>query len=105
MEINTYEDKHNIEDIDSTMEDHCYDESALICMGRPLSMRIPKPRKSSYDRRIERLYQGNRDSYEYMAAMEQERTLRELGVGGVYYDMDEYEGQDDDGLLIDTIPG
>lgn len=98
-------DKHNIEDIDSTMEDHCYDESALICMGRPLSMRIPKPRKSSYDRRIERLYQGNRDSYEYMAAMEQERTLRELGVGGVYYDMDEYEGQDDDGLLVDTIPG
>ncbi|MFA5187540.1 MAG: terminase family protein [Patescibacteria group bacterium] len=29
-------DPHNPEDIDTRMEDHCYDEAALICMARPV---------------------------------------------------------------------
>jgi hypothetical protein len=30
-------DVHHAEDVDTTMEDHCYDEMALACMARPLS--------------------------------------------------------------------
>ncbi len=100
-------DKNNVEDVDTSMEDHIYDEAALICMGRPLSMKIPKPRKSSYDKRIEQLYRGNIDSYEYVATLEQERTLRDLGMSTVNFGpLDEYEevGQGDDGLLISTVP-
>lgn len=29
-------DTHNVEDVDTTMEDHIYDEAALACMARPL---------------------------------------------------------------------
>jgi hypothetical protein len=99
-------DPHNVEDIDTTMEDHCYDEAALICMGRPISMELPKKRKSSYERRIERLIRGDRDSYEYYATIDQEKTFNDLGIGGVDYD-DEYEeiNPDDDGKLVDTIIG
>jgi hypothetical protein len=97
-------DPHNVEDIDTTMEDHVYDEAALICMGRPISMELPKKRKSSYERRIERLIRGDRDSYEYYATVDQEKTFNDLGIGGVDYDDDLEEiNPDDDGMLVDTI--
>ena len=99
-------DPHNVEDIDTTMEDHVYDEAALICMGRPISMELPKKRKSSYERRIERLIRGDRDSYEYYAAIDQEKTFNDLGIGGVELD-DYYEEINpyDDGMLVETIIG
>ena len=31
-------DKNNVEDIDTDMEDHCYDEAALLCMARPIQV-------------------------------------------------------------------
>jgi hypothetical protein len=31
-------DEHNVEDVDTKLEDHCYDEAALLCMSRPLSL-------------------------------------------------------------------
>jgi hypothetical protein len=42
---------------------------------------------------------------EEIATMEQEQTLRELGIGGVDYEEEDYEGFEeyDDGLLVDTI--
>jgi hypothetical protein len=99
-------DPHNVEDIDTTMEDHVYDEAALMCMGRPISMELPKKRKSSYERRIERLIRGDRDAYEYYATIDQAKTFNDLGIGGVDYD-DEFEeiNPDDDGELVDTIIG
>jgi hypothetical protein len=99
-------DPYNVEDIDTTMEDHVYDEAALICLDRPISMELPKKRKSSDDHRIERLIRGDRDSYEYYATIDQEKTFKDLGIGGVDYD-DEYEeiNPDDDGEFVDTIIG
>jgi hypothetical protein len=99
-------DPHNVEDIDTTMEDHCYDEAALVCMGRPISMELPKKRKSSYDRRIDRLIRGDRNSWEFYAMADQQKTFNDLGIGGVDYD-DDYEETNpyDDGDLLDTIMG
>lgn len=31
-------DENDVEDVDTKGEDHCYDEAALLCMARPLSM-------------------------------------------------------------------
>ncbi|OPY64174.1 MAG: Terminase-like family protein [Syntrophorhabdaceae bacterium PtaU1.Bin034] len=37
-------DPVNIEDVDTTQEDHVYDEAALICMSRPIAAPRPEPR-------------------------------------------------------------
>jgi hypothetical protein len=99
-------DPHNVEDIDTSMEDHCYDEAALVCMGRPISMELPKKRKSSYDRRIERLIRGDRNSWESYAIADQQQTFNDLGIGGIDHN-DDYEEINpfDDGDLLDTIMG
>jgi hypothetical protein len=97
-------DLHNVEDIDTTMEDHVYDEAALICMGRPISMELPKKRKSSYDRRIERLIRGDRNSWESYAIADQQKTFNDLSIGGID-NSDDYEEINpfDDGDLLNTI--
>jgi hypothetical protein len=41
---NLINDKHNIEDIDTTGEDHVYDEACHIAMARPMAIKMP-PRK------------------------------------------------------------
>ena len=57
-------DKNKPEDIDKKLEDHCYDEAALICMARPLSMELPERYQTSYDKRIDALMKGNEDGFE-----------------------------------------
>ena len=56
-----HSDKNKPEDIDKKLEDHCYDEAALLCMARPLSLELPPEYKNSYDKRIEALYAGSGD--------------------------------------------
>lgn len=53
---NLIEDKRNIEDIDTTGEDHPWDESCLICMARPMGLRIdPNAGKGYIDKRLDDL--------------------------------------------------
>jgi hypothetical protein len=80
-------------------EDHIYDEACHICMARPINMPNAKPKKSSYDKRIENLYRGDQDDYEENAAYEQEWAMRYLGAGESDIDAEEY----DDGDLVRTI--
>jgi hypothetical protein len=100
-------DLHDVEDVDSSMEDHCYDETALMCMGRPISMDIPRRRKSGHEIRIEQLIRGDVDDYECMATMEQDREMRRLwGDDEGWDDLGLYEDSyesGDDGALTDTI--
>ncbi len=91
---------NDIEEIDTTGEDHVFDEACHICMARPIAMKGPKIRISSYTKRIDRLLKEEPGTYEAHAIYEQEQTMRELGVGGLDFgDEDEY----DDGQLISTI--
>ena len=71
-------DTHNIEDVDTTGEDHVFDEAAQICMARPMAMVDPEKRKSDTDRRLERLERNPQDMYEMTALAEREATMREL---------------------------
>lgn len=96
-------DQHNIEDVDTTMEDHVFDEAAHICMARPIEMRIKKSRKSSYDLRIERLERpvNTMGDYETYASHHQAQALRNIGaVDDVADEFDQY----DDGQLVSTVP-
>jgi len=43
-------DPNRPEDVDTKLEDHCYDEAALVCMARPISL---DPRQVAEDIRIE----------------------------------------------------
>ena len=43
-------DPLNVEDIDTTMEDHTYDEAALICMARPMGADDGKVKKIIQER-------------------------------------------------------
>lgn len=54
-------DKNNIEDVDTTGEDHCYDEACHICMARPIAMEIPKTLRNVAEIRIDMMEQVNRD--------------------------------------------
>jgi len=49
-------DEDNVEDIDTDMEDHVYDEACHIMMARPLAVDDPKPKESQFDKRLEELY-------------------------------------------------
>jgi hypothetical protein len=87
-------DPNDVEDVDTTGEDHCYDEAALICMARPIS-HVPIDRRPLTDKRIEELTRPR--SHEAMFE-------REMIIGGReddYYDesMAELYGPEyDDGL-------
>lgn len=35
-------DDHKVEDIDTSMEDHCADEARYMCMARPIKPRMPE---------------------------------------------------------------
>jgi len=88
--------KTDIEDIDTTGEDHIYDEAAHIVMARPLSFEIPPERKDFMTRRIEK--------------MEKEATIDDYiddrGMPGLALTQradDFYEDERGDGILIPTI--
>lgn len=48
-------DAKNVEDIDTTLEDHQYDEACHIMMARPLAVKAPQDPNDWLDRRIDRL--------------------------------------------------
>ena len=72
------QDIHNPEDVCTTLEDHIYDESALLFMARPLSLEIPRESQSSYDRRIDELIKGTPDDYEQYAAADGQMEISRL---------------------------
>jgi hypothetical protein len=72
-------DEHKFEDVDTKGEDHCYDEACHICMFRPLSPDLKKPKLSLHDKRIDALKKGDTSSYEHIATIQQERELRRFG--------------------------
>lgn len=96
------QDEHNIEDIDTTGEDHVYDESCLICMARPLALPEDRPKLSATDKRLDRLVRGDSERFDTIATIEQERELARLQSG-----RDSWEGEPDDegsdGALHPTI--
>lgn len=72
------QDEDDIEDIDTTQEDHCYDSSALLCMARPLSMKFPKEAKTQAQKHIEEILKPRYDYQEREAAsIGQELSLTE----------------------------
>jgi hypothetical protein len=99
-------DELNVEDVDTEMEDHCYDEAALFAMARPISLQPAKPRKSSYDRRLDELespvpmddYEGEA-IFDHLAAMEQIGGDYVSTVGEDITEVNEY----DDGQLHSTV--
>jgi hypothetical protein len=83
-------DKNNIEEIDSTGEDHCFDDASQICMARPLSAKDEPRRLSPTERRImilERPYGQN--NFENFAR----ESSRGYDIEGELY---RYEERDDD---------
>lgn len=97
-------DDNNVEDVDTDSEDHCYDESALVCMARPLKLVEPKARQSEHDRRIAELIKPKRDSYLEAALFEHQVMQKQFAQGSIISedDMDEYE---DRGEMVDTVRG
>ncbi len=72
-------DEDNPEDIDSSMEDHIYDESCHICMARPISMEAKKPRVPETDVRIDRLTKPIQNTAELDMVVELRATDRYFG--------------------------
>ena len=99
-------DPTNIEDIDTTMEDHIYDDACHICMARPLGPSIKTPRETATDKRLSDLEKGVCSTSEDEFAREHEQTLavvshyvdEEVFGNDMSWENDEY----DDGLLIAT---
>ena len=76
-------DTKDPEDIDSTMEDHVYDEACNVCMARPLSLTAPKPKQSFTERLIDELNKPDVSQEEEFFGAYEEETI--------------------DGNLIDTL--
>jgi hypothetical protein len=98
-------DENRPEDIDTETEDHVYDEACHMAMARPLTLMPPKKRKSSYEKRIEALIEGNHDphSYEEFATVQSEMTLKHLGATDIEWDLDDWEDGDVSGDLVSTM--
>lgn len=86
---NLVNDDHNIEDVDTTGEDHVYDEVCQICMARPLAMPEEKPPKTHADRHIEEIEEGGKTYFD-----EEEEYLAHNAVHGAM-------GYDDDDELLE----
>jgi hypothetical protein len=85
-------DPNNVEDVDTTNEDHCYDEAALICMARPISLK-PVDRRPLTDKRIDELTQPR----SHQAMFEQEMIIG--GVDDLYAeDGGDFGAEYEDGL-------
>ncbi len=77
-------DKINPDDVDTTQEDHIYDEACHVCMVRPLTQGDSKPLDPIEDR-IRRLERGgdNQEQYEIEAITDQRRDeYSKAGVSG-----------------------
>jgi hypothetical protein len=94
--------KHNVEDIDTTSEDHPFDEACHICMARPMKLEPKDTYKSVHDRRIEELERPKLDDYEEWARRDQVMTMGRLG-GVDFGPEQEVEDGDIRRDLIDTV--
>ena len=92
-------DPKNVEDIDTTLEDHVYDECCHIFMARPITPFIKPKRKSSYEQRIENLYKPKTDDFMRDVLFEHERTIDIMQGGADHYSAEHY----DDGMLSSTV--
>ena len=57
-------DRHNVEDIDTSGEDHIYDEACHACMARPLAWRDPARRPGPAAGIIDAVLAGSRNDEE-----------------------------------------
>jgi len=101
-------DETNVEDVDTDGEDHVYDETCHMCLARPVPMQRKVPRKSDYDKRIDRLKKKIEDPYIEEALEASRQFERDFGIDDHDYgDMGEYvdEGEQfpDDGEMVETI--
>jgi hypothetical protein len=92
-------DPGNVEDVDTTMEDHIYDEACHIFMARPLTPKLRPLKKSSYQKRIENLYKPKTDDFLKDVLFEHERTIDIIQGGSRGFEAEEY----DDGMLSSTV--
>ncbi len=93
----TMDEKH-IEDIDTTAEDHVFDDAAQIAMARPMALKPSKPRMTSHDKRIEELKKGKQGDWVDYATYNQEQEIYRL----YQHDTDsnpEYLDEYDDSLI------
>ena len=80
-------DSKNPEEIDSTGEDHIFDETCHICMARPMNLQIPKSLKSLANRRLDMLESGvQTPSDEYEQNLTQHVADQEQWAYGVDYE-------------------
>ena len=92
-------------DIDTDQEDHIFDSACHICMARPLSMELPRKRTTSYDRRIEALYEGDSDDeFERQHLRHTIQTDREYVGNYDFGDLDYFDDGDlpDNSDLVET---
>lgn len=74
------QDEHNPEDVDTTLEDHIYDEQALLFMARPIALKVPPSAMSSHDKRLQELYKStiaDEEERRLALAMEQDPFSRD----------------------------
>ena len=96
-------DELNPEDIDTDQEDHIYDEACHIFMSRPLAVDPPTPRKSEYDRRIDRLEKPFRENtLPDLVEYEHNAFLKEAGMETMPMDLDDAQYVDH-GELVGTV--
>ena len=95
------QDEHDPEDVDTKMEDHIYDEQALIFQCRPLALEIPEPPAGSLDRRIDDLAKNQMDTFEEHATLAADFEHRSL-EGGEWDHLGDGE-EYDDGNLVPTV--
>jgi len=67
-------DDKNIEDIDTTMADHVYDEACHIAMARPIALEKDIPKLDKYAARIDHLKKDKTDSWQAYATQAEKDT-------------------------------
>lgn len=90
-------DPKNVEYIDDSGEAHCFDSACQLAMFRPLSLKQPDPRISTYDRRLDALIEGKTTQFEDYAT----EHLKDSPVDTGGFDWGE-EAEYDDGKLYAT---
>lgn len=92
-----------VEDIDTTMEDHIYDEACHICMARPLSPTDPKEAKTETDKRLDSLERGAIGKDSFVATAERESEIADDFLQD-HFHREEFGSEDSDPFdYIDTI--
>lgn len=86
-------DPKNKEDIDSSMEDHIYDEACHICMARPIKPDIRKFKRSPTAERIDRLSKGIPTDFQREAEHLNKQVMKDIEH---YFEKEYGKGEDFD---------